>query len=80
MDRIEYYETEGYSFCAHTCSCVAHLEASHSGVSGVPEVVTHGAPSLVVADLQPTLTGSGSTLQSKVTVEADHCRSNILQN
>lgn len=58
---------------SYTCSGVAQLEASHSGIGHVPEIVAHRSPGLVVADLHTAFTLVSTSLESEVSIVADNC-------
>ena len=47
-----------------TCCGETQLSAHHLSISNTPEVITHCAPDIVVADLHTPLIRSGSTLKS----------------
>ena len=64
--------------CASTKECLSpchglvdresQLPAHHSGIINAPEVITDGAPAIVVADLHTALAGGHATYQSQVTI------------
>jgi len=56
-----------------TCWKESKLLANYASVSISPEIITNGAPLVVVANLNPTLTRVCATLESDVSIHT-HCQ------
>jgi len=57
-----------------TVSGESQLSASHISIISIPQVITHGTPLVVHADLNPTLGGIGSKArQSDCTCHTVSC-------
>ena len=51
--------------------CISQLLANHSGISAVPEVITHCPPPVIDAHLHSTLILIGASHQTNVTISTD---------